>query len=71
MSSKTKPEKKVATLPINEIICGNAVEIMRTFPENSIDLTVTSPPYDQLRHYNGYEFNFYMINYIVERDTLK
>ena len=71
MSSKTKPEKKVATLPINEIICGNAVEIMRTFPENSIDLTVTSPPYDQLRHYNGYEFNFYMIAEGLYRITKK
>ncbi|WP_252606755.1 site-specific DNA-methyltransferase [Bacillus paralicheniformis] len=24
----------------------------------SIDLTVTSPPYDDLRNYNGYSFNF-------------
>ncbi len=23
-----------------------------------IDLTVTSPPYDDLRNYNGYSFNF-------------
>ena len=23
-----------------------------------VDLTVTSPPYDSLRTYNGYEFNF-------------
>lgn len=27
-------------------------------PDNFIDLTVTSPPYDDLRTYNGYEFNF-------------
>lgn len=58
---RSKREKLTTPLPINEIICGNAVEIMRTFPENLIDLTITSPPYDQLRHYNGYEFNFYMI----------
>ena len=25
---------------------------------NSIDLTITSPPYDSLRVYNGYSFNF-------------
>src|SRR5690554_2227041 len=31
---------------------------MRTFPEGVIDLTVTSPPYDNLRTYKGYEFNF-------------
>lgn len=27
-------------------------------PDNSIDLTVTSPPYDSLRTYHGYTFNF-------------
>jgi len=27
-------------------------------PDNSIDLTVTSPPYDNLRAYNGYTFDF-------------
>jgi len=27
-------------------------------PNESIDLTVTSPPYDNLRDYKGYEFNF-------------
>jgi site-specific DNA-methyltransferase (adenine-specific) len=45
-------------LPLNEIICGNAVDVMKTFPPNSIDLVVTSPPYDELRNYNGYSFDF-------------
>jgi site-specific DNA-methyltransferase (adenine-specific) len=27
-------------------------------PDNCIDLTVTSPPYDNLRTYNGFYFNF-------------
>lgn len=27
-------------------------------PDSSIDLTVTSPPYDDLREYNGYTFEF-------------
>lgn len=27
-------------------------------PDNFIDLTVTSPPYDNLRKYNGYSFEF-------------
>ena len=26
--------------------------------ENSIDLTVTSPPYDKLREYTGFTFDF-------------
>ena len=32
---------------------GDCLEIMRTLPTNSINLTVTSPPYDNLREYNG------------------
>lgn len=31
---------------------------MQTFPDNIIDLTVTSPPYDNLRSYNGCRWNF-------------
>lgn len=50
--------KKFDTLPLNEIICGDAVEIMKAMPPNTIDLVVTSPPYDELRNYNGYVFNF-------------
>lgn len=43
---------------INEIITGNNVEIMETMPADYIDLTVTSPPYDNLRDYKGYSFDF-------------
>jgi site-specific DNA-methyltransferase (adenine-specific) len=31
---------------------------MKSLPDASIDLTVTSPPYDNLRTYNGYSFDF-------------
>jgi site-specific DNA-methyltransferase (adenine-specific) len=31
---------------------------MKSLPDASIDLTVTSPPYDNLRIYNGYSFDF-------------
>lgn len=43
---------------INKIIQGNCVDVMRSIEDNSIDLTVTSPPYDGLRNYKGYEFPF-------------
>ena len=36
-------------LPINQIVCGDNCEVMRTLPSESIDLVVTSPPYDDLR----------------------
>ena len=31
---------------------------MKHIFDNSIDLTVTSPPYDKMRKYNGYEWDF-------------
>lgn len=43
---------------INQIICGNNIEVMKEIPENSIDMVLTSPPYDNLRVYDGFEFNF-------------
>ena len=32
---------------------GDCLDVMKTIPDNSVDLTVTSPPYDNLRTYNG------------------
>jgi DNA modification methylase len=45
-------------LPINQIICGDNVETLRGFPDDCIDLTVTSPPYDNLRTYGGHSWDF-------------
>ena len=36
----------------------DCMEGMKLLNDNSIDLTVTSPPYDNLRKYNGYSFDF-------------
>ena len=36
-----------------EIIHGDAAEVLETIPKGSVDLVVTSPPYDTLRKYNG------------------
>ena len=41
-----------------KLYLGDCKEVMKTIPDNSIDLTVTSPPYDNLRDYNGYTFDF-------------
>lgn len=45
-------------MEINAIHCGNCVDIMRYFPDNYVDLTITSPPYDEIRDYKGYTFDF-------------
>ena len=36
-----------------KLMQGDCLELMQTIPDGSIDLTVTSPPYDNLRAYNG------------------
>ena len=38
--------------------CIDCVEGLKLLKDESIDLTVTSPPYDNLRIYNGYCFDF-------------
>ena len=43
---------------INKILNMDCIEGMKLLPSNCIDLTVTSPPYDNLRTYNGYSFDF-------------
>lgn len=44
---------------LNKIYCAEASEFMKKYvPDNFIDLTITSPPYDDLRKYNGYTFKF-------------
>uniref|UniRef100_A0A6M3IHF6 site-specific DNA-methyltransferase (cytosine-N(4)-specific) n=1 Tax=viral metagenome TaxID=1070528 RepID=A0A6M3IHF6_9ZZZZ len=43
---------------IDTIIQGDCLNVMRGMGNNSVDLTVTSPPYDNLRDYKGYTFDF-------------
>ena len=43
---------------MSDLRLGDCLEVMKSLPSQSIDLTVTSPPYDNLRTYNGYSFDF-------------
>ncbi len=56
---------------LNTLNVGNAVDFMHNMPDDFIDLTVTSPPYDNLRNYNGYEFEFEKIAEQLLRVTKK
>lgn len=38
------------------ILHGDSLEVLKTLDANSVDLTVTSPPYDNLRDYSGLTF---------------
>jgi site-specific DNA-methyltransferase (adenine-specific) len=43
---------------INQIIPGDCLEVMSRFETGAIDMVLTSPPYDNLRDYQGYVFQF-------------
>ena len=45
-------------MEVNKIYNENCLDAMTKMPDNFVDLTVTSPPYDSLRVYNGYSFDF-------------
>lgn len=45
-------------MEINKIYNENCLDTMKRMPDNYIDLTVTSPPYDDMRDYKGYSFDF-------------
>ena len=59
------------SLELNKIYCCNALDLMARMPDGFIDLTVTSPPYDDLRSYNGYDFDFEPIARELYRVTKK
>ncbi len=41
------------SLPLDSIICGDCFELIKTIPDASINLVITSPPYFQQRDYGG------------------
>jgi site-specific DNA-methyltransferase (adenine-specific) len=55
------------SLPLDQVICGDNCEIMRQMPSESIDLVVTSPPYDDLRAYGGHSWDFYGVAWNLKR----
>jgi len=55
MVPQSKPA--IMNLPINQILTGDCLEIMRTFPDKSVDLVLTDPPYG--------------INFVPQRESRK
>jgi len=49
------------------LMLGDCLEKMKEIPDTSVDLVVTSPPYDNLRNYNGYSFDFEKIAHELAR----
>lgn len=55
----------------SRLIAGNCLEVMREWDEGIVDLTVTSPPYDNIRDYKGFAFEFEAIARELCRVTKK
>lgn len=53
------------------LLQGDCLGIMREMKENYIHLTITSPPYDNLRNYKGFVFDFEGIAQELYRITKK
>lgn len=45
-------------MEVNTIYNESNLETLARMPDGFLDLVVTSPPYDNLRNYNGYSWNF-------------
>lgn len=46
-----------------DLHCGDNCDVLGTMPKESVDLVVTSPPYDDLRTYSS-------SNFVVFRDNI-
>jgi len=51
--------EKLGEFELDKIYCMDCAEGMKKLPDNSIDMVVTSPPYDSLRRYNGFSVNLH------------
>jgi DNA modification methylase len=49
------------------LICGDNCDVMGQLPKESVDLVVTSPPYDDLRTYGGHSWDFYGVAWQLKR----
>ncbi len=45
-------------MELNKIYNEDCLETMKRMPADFVDMTLTSPPYDNLRDYKGYSFDF-------------
>ena len=48
---------------LNKIICGDSIDVMKEIPDESIDITITSPPYNLGLKYDIYDDNITLAGY--------
>lgn len=52
---------------LDSVVCGDNCDVLGRFPRESVDLVVTSPPYDDLRTYGGHSWDFYGVAWQLKR----
>jgi len=52
---------------LNKVFCVDCVKGMKLLPDKSIDLVVTSPPYDNIRKYHGFKVNLHAVGEEIYR----
>lgn len=58
----------IRRIDVNKIIVGDCERVMATWPWNSVDLVVSSPPYDSMRSYrSGQRWHFLGVAYQLQR----
>jgi site-specific DNA-methyltransferase (adenine-specific) len=53
----------------NKIYCGDNIELIKQLEDKSVDLTVTSPPYSNIRKYDGATWDFETLAQELHRVT--
>lgn len=77
MNCVTEAEKQSVlpelVLPLDEVICGDCLSVIRTLPKESIDLIFTSPPYadNRKKSYKGVPIRRYVEWFLPISDALK
>ena len=54
-------------LELNKIYNMDCIEGMKLLPDNSIDLVITSPPYDEIRGYKGFSLDLHSVGVQISR----
>ena len=57
--NRREMNNKLGKFKINKIYCMDCVEGMKSLPNESIDIVVTSPPYDSIRDYKGFSIDLH------------
>ena len=61
------PQNTDKPLPIDQILCGDNLELIQKLPDCSIQLVITSPPYFQQRDYGGGMGNETEVNEYIDK----